>query len=710
METEKNHGGLDYFKIAAALLIVAIHTSPLSSFSAVADFLLTRIVARIAVPFFLMVTGYFVLPGCMFDGSADNHVLLRFIKRTALLYAVATIIYLPVNIYAGHYKGLSMLSVLRMIFFDGTFYHLWYLPASIIGVLLVYLLGRRLPFRGVMIASMLLYGIGLFGDSYYGIISRVPVISSIYRAGFYLFSYTRNGLFYAPVFLAMGAWLGHTQRCCARKTGVIGFVLSLLMMTAEGLTLRHFGLQRHDSMYVALLPCMFFLYQLILSWHVRPVRSLRTVSTWIYVIHPLAIVVLRGVAKITGLVDVLVKNSLIQYLAVCGLSVVFSVLVAMLPIRGARKNFQRGRAWIELDRNALRHNVRVLRSLLPGGCELMPVVKADAYGHGAVLISRELNAMGVRAFCVASVPEGVELRNRGVKGDILVLGYTHPEQFPLLRRYRLMQTVIDYSYAETLNSYGKKIRVHIGIDTGMHRLGERCEDIDELCCMFRMKNLEIDGIFTHLCADDLTTPAGRAFTEAQGRAFRDVIANLKERGFRCPKAHMQASYGVLNYPGLSGDYARIGIALYGTLSTRADTERCAVPLESVLSVKARIAVVKDLHRGETAGYGLQFTAKQPMKIAAVAIGYADGLPRSLSDGVGKILIRGDEAPIIGRICMDQTLIDVTAVPDVKAGDIAVIIGRSGDRKITACDVAEEAGTITNEILSRLGGRLERQMV
>ncbi len=710
MTTEKNCGGVDYFRIAAALLIVAVHTSPLSSFSAVADFLLTRVAARVAVPFFLMVTGYFVLPEYVFDRSANYHALLRFIRKTALLYAMATIIYLPINIYAGHYKSLDGLSVLRMIFFDGTFYHLWYLPASVIGALLVCLLSRRLPFRAVMTASILLYGIGLLGDSYFGAISGVPVLSSLYNRGFHLFSYTRNGLFYAPVFLAMGAWLGHAQRCCTRKTGVIGFVLSLLMMAAEGLTLRHFGLQRHDSMYIALLPCMFFLYQLILSRNVAPVRSLRMVSTWIYIIHPFAIVVIRGVAKATGLVNVLVENSLIQYLAVCSLSVVFSVLVAAFSVRRARKDFQRGRAWIELDRNALRHNVCILRSLLPGGCELMPAVKAEAYGHGAVLISRELNAMGVRAFCVASVPEGVKLRSNGIKGDILVLGYTHPEQFPLLRRYRLTQTVIDYSYAEMLNSYGKKIRVHIGIDTGMHRLGERHEDIEKLCGIFRMKNLKVDGVFTHLCADDMTTPAGRAFTEAQGHAFRDTVAKLKERGFLCPKVHMQASYGVLNYPELSGDYARIGIALYGTLSTRADTERCAVPLKPVLSVKARIAVVKDLRQGENAGYGLQFTARQPMKIATAAIGYADGLPRSLSGGIGRVLIRGHEAPIAGRICMDQTLIDVTAIPDVRAGDIAVVIGRSGEREITAGDIAEEAGTITNEILSRLGERLERLMV
>ncbi len=710
MAENRHYGGLDYFKIAAALLVVAIHTSPLSHYSVEADFLLTRVVARIAVPFFLMVTGYFILPQYLFDKSADPSALLRFIRKSALLYLVATIIYLPINIYAGHFEQVDVFSILRMIAFDGTFYHLWYLPASIIGIMLVYLLSRKLPFKGIMWIALLLYCLGLLGDSYFGVIAKVPILSSLYDTGFHLFSYTRNGLFYTPVFLAMGAWLSHSSHLCTKKTSIAGFFASVLIMSAEGLVLRHFEFQRHDSMYFALLPCMFFLFQLMLSWDKKPVKSLRTISLWVYLIHPLFIIVVRGAAKVTGLVDVLVENSLIHYFAVCALSVIFSVIVAKLPIFKGSKSFQRGRAWIELDRKNLRHNVDVLRSLLPDDCELMPAVKANAYGHGAVLVSRELNTMGIKAFCVASVPEGVELRRNGIKGEILVLGYTHPEHFPLLRRYRLMQTVIDYPYAKSLNAYGKNIRVHIKIDTGMHRLGERCEKLDAVTRIFRCKNLKIEGIFTHLCADDTTYPEDKAFTLSQGQAFYSVVSQLKKRGFTCPKIHILSSYGLLNYPGLGGDYARVGIALYGMLSSRVDTENCGVHLKPVLSVKARVALVKDLFQGEAAGYGLQFVAEQDTKIAVLTIGYGDGIPRSLSCGVGKILINGLEAPIIGRICMDQMLVDLTNMSDVKAGDVAVVIGKSGNAEITACDLAEQTGTITNEILSRLGERLERQMI
>lgn len=372
--------------------------------------------------------------------------------------------------------------------------------------------------------------------------------------------------------------------------------------------------------------------------------------------------------------------------------------------------FCRGRAWIELDRSALRHNVEVLRKLLPDGCELMPAVKANAYGHGAVLISRELNRLGIHAFCVASAEEGAELRENGIRGELLILGYTHPEQFPLLRRYNLTQTVIDLPYAEVLNQYGEKIRVQIAVDTGMHRLGEPCEKIENLCGIFRFRNLEIEGIYTHLCADDTESPEDRAFTLAQGRAFDQTVSQIRARGCVCPKAHLLASYGLIQYPELGGDYARVGIALYGVLSTRADTERCALPLRPVLSVKARVATVKTLRKGEAAGYGLRFVAAEDSRIAVLAIGYADGLPRALSCGVGKVLLNGREAPMVGRLCMDQTLVDVSAVPEVKAGDVAVLIGRSGHSEITACDLAEETGTISNEILSRLGGRLKRELL
>ena len=372
--------------------------------------------------------------------------------------------------------------------------------------------------------------------------------------------------------------------------------------------------------------------------------------------------------------------------------------------------FCQSRAWIELSRDALQHNVEALRTLLPDGCELMPAVKTNAYGHGAVLISRELNRLGVSAFCVATIQEGIELRRNGVTGTILVLGYTHPSDFPLLCRYHLTQTVLDGSYAKVLDRYGKRIPVHIKIDTGMRRLGERSEKIEEISRIFECRNLKIEGIYTHLCVSDETSPESVKFTHSQAKAFYDVLDKLRQRGYICPKKHIVSSDGLLYYPELAENYARVGIALYGMLSTCADTERCGISLEPVLSIKARIALVKDLFQGEAAGYGLQFVASQDTRIAVVAIGYGDGIPRSLSCGIGGVLIRGCKAPIVGRICMDQMLVDVSDIPDVKAGDVAVIIGQSGDERITASDLAAQDGTISNEILSRLGERLQREII
>lgn len=374
------------------------------------------------------------------------------------------------------------------------------------------------------------------------------------------------------------------------------------------------------------------------------------------------------------------------------------------------KEFQKGRAWIEVDREALRHNVEMLRSLLPERCRLMPAVKADAYGHGAVLVAKELNRLGVDSFCVASVQEGAELREHGILGEILILGYTHPQQYSQLERYKLTQTVIDYDHAVQLNRFGKDIHVHVGVDTGMHRLGERCENIDKICGIFALNNLKIDGIFTHLCAADELGERKRKFTRRQAELFYRVVEELERRGYGRPKMHLQSSYGILNYPDLSEDYARVGIALYGVLSSKKDSERWKRQLHPVLSLKARISSVRDLYAGETAGYGMQFTAEKDMKIASLAVGYADGLPRLLSGGRGSVLIDGCEAPVIGRICMDQTLVDVSGIPDVRMGDYAVLIGRSGNREISVCDLAQQCGTITNEILSRMGARLDRILV
>ncbi|NCC69828.1 MAG: alanine racemase, partial [Clostridia bacterium] len=214
-------------------------------------------------------------------------------------------------------------------------------------------------------------------------------------------------------------------------------------------------------------------------------------------------------------------------------------------------------------------------------------------------------------------------------------------------------------------------------------------------------------VYSHLCADDSDAPEARAFTLMQAKALEATVARLREAGCDIKNVHLQASYGLLNYPALGGSVVRAGIALYGMLSTREDTKRCALPLQPVLSLKARVVLVKDLFAGETAGYGLAHIAERDSKIAVLSIGYADGLPRALSRGVGRVLINGCPAPIIGQICMDQTMVDITAIPGVQSGDDAVLIGKSGGAEITACELAAQTGTISNEILSRLGSRLER---
>lgn len=870
MRMKPNYGGLDRFRIVSALLVIAIHTSPLASFHEGADFFLTRVLARIAVPFFLMVTGQFVVAGFLTSSTKGLTRLRKYLWRTLLLYIFCLLLYLPIGVYAGHYEDMDVIKALRMFFFDGTFYHLWYFPACLLGVLLVCLTARVLSLKAMTVLAALLYVVGLFGDSYYGLAQKVPPLAAAYEFSFRISSYTRNGLFFAPIFLILGARIGIAERRQNRSEtaleqnwqtdsrsrsflGLLG-ILSFAFMTGEAFLLRHFELQRHDSMYVALLPTMLFLYCWLLGVRKRSCRYFRLMSTWIYVLHPAFIVVVRGIAKPLKLTEPLVENSLVHYLAVALLSLLAAFLLAFLQGKLARylsvskkhsQNSDMGasehrlpeydviqeynetdyqdleyqeegqdmkpldsqytdldyqdseyqdldyqapryqdpeyqgseyqeaqtqelpfirraqdsiivqekdvphassrsageayvrpvgsRAWIEIDSDALAHNVSFLRSRLPEHCRLMPAVKAEGYGHGAVLISRELNQLGVDAFCVACISEAIELREADVEGEILILGYTAPEDFSLLSRYQLIQTVIDYPYAQLLNQAGQTIHVHIGIDTGMHRLGIRCEHMDEIRSVYGMENLRVEGLFTHLCVSDSPLPEHIAFTNSQVKAFYQVADTLKEEGYPCSGLHLLASYGILNLlqgqtskkenarpfadgrsaytdQRLAADYVRPGIVLYGGLSTEADTKPWHDLLMPVLSLKAKVTSIRPLYAGESCGYGAAFTAKKDMRIATISIGYADGLPRELSYGKGNALLHGCKVPILGRICMDQATIDVTDIPATQPGDTVVLVGRSGRQEITVGEVAEQCGTITNEILSRLGPRLERVLL
>lgn len=368
--------------------------------------------------------------------------------------------------------------------------------------------------------------------------------------------------------------------------------------------------------------------------------------------------------------------------------------------------YQKGRAWIELNMENLAHNVGQLRKILPDNCEIMPAIKANAYGHGAIAVGTALQDMGIKNFCVATVNEAIELREAGIEGQILVLGYTSPYQFEELYRHSLTQTIVDYDYARMLNEYGYPLCAHIGIDTGMHRLGINSTDMESIVNIWKLSNINVTGIFSHLCVSDGNSKQDKAFTLRQIESFNFVIRNLHKIGITDFKSHIQGSYGVLNYPALKFDYARIGIALYGILSNAGDKTKVDAKLRPVLALKSRIECIKILNEGDALGYGLSYTARRKTRAAVISIGYADGIPRELSNK-GSVLVCGKAAPIIGKICMDQLFADVSDIQDAKSGDEVVLIGKSGDLEIAVSEYACNVDTITNEILSRLGNRLER---
>lgn len=367
--------------------------------------------------------------------------------------------------------------------------------------------------------------------------------------------------------------------------------------------------------------------------------------------------------------------------------------------------FKTERAWIEVNVGNLRHNVETLKKVMQPGCELMAVVKAQAYGHGAVLIASYLNEMGIMAFAVATINEGIALRKSGIRGEILILGYTDVGRASELKKYDLMQALISFEYAEALNIQGFTIRTHIKIDTGMHRLGIPSGELSAVRKVFLMENLKVCGMFTHLCCSDSRHPDDVAFTRGQIDSFYSLTDTLRDSGIILPKLHIQSSYGLLNYPGLVCDYVRAGIALYGVLSTLDDDTVLKLDLRPVLSLKSRVVLIRKVVAGESIGYGRSFKAGRDTRIAILSIGYGDGFPRNLYGGKGNVLINQYVVPVVGRICMDQLAVDITDAEGVSLGDIATLVGAEGHDELSAPAVADSSGSISNELLCRMGARL-----
>jgi len=708
MNKKEAYTGIDYFRIIAVFLIVAIHTSPLATYSDTADFILTRIIARTAVPFFFMTSGFFLVS----EYNYNSDKLKNFMKQTTLIYAIAIALYLPVNIYNGYFLEDNLLpNIIKDIVFDGTFYHLWYLPAAIIGAVTSWLLVKKIGLKWAFGVTAALYMIGLFGDSYFGFSKQIPFLKVLYTNLFELSDYTRNGILFAPVFFVLGSIIASKKWHLTLRNSLIGLAITFPLMLSEGLLLHRWGVQRHDSMYIMLIPCMFFLYTAITYWRGRRNSTVRTLALIIYIIHPMMIIVVRGVAKILGLQALLIDNSLIHYLVVGVTSAVVAFIIVELKAQIKVKpkhicSSDTDRSWIEVDLNNLKHNARTLQAAMPVNCKMMAVVKAEGYGHGAIAVSKCLYKIGITAFAVATIDEAIELRQGGIQGEILIMGYTSPMRAKELHKYELIQTLLDYDYAILLNKQGYIIKTHIKIDTGMHRLGFSKYDIDKIAKIFKMRYLKICGIYTHLCVSESLEITDVEFTHTQISGFYDLLDILSKQGIKSPQTHIQSSYGLLNYPEIECNYARIGIALYGVLSSGSDETKLQLDLHPVLSLKTRIVLIRTITKGESVGYDRKFIATRDSRIAILPIGYADGLPRNISCGNGSVLIHGYRAPIVGRVCMDQLTIDVTDISNTEIGDIVTIIGKDGQDEIFATEVAENSDSITNELLSRMGGRLK----
>ncbi len=364
----------------------------------------------------------------------------------------------------------------------------------------------------------------------------------------------------------------------------------------------------------------------------------------------------------------------------------------------------KNRAWIEIDLQALEHNVKQIQNVLPSQTKIMGVVKANAYGHGVIIVSQKLAQMGIQDFAVATLDEGIELRQNGIQGEILILGYTDVSCMEEIAKYDLTQTVLDENYAKKMQEkVSQKTKVQIKINTGMNRNGIHYSESSKIAGIYELPKLEVTGIFSHLCVSDGNKEEDKKFTKEQIDHYFEVIDEIKKMGYNPGNTHIQASYGILNYPNLPCDYARPGVILYGIYSQDGDVLQTHIDLQPILELKARVMSVRRIDNGDSVGYGRTFFAKEKMKIATVAIGYADGYPRSLSGKDTKVWVNGTYGTIIGRVCMDQLIITVPEETPLEAGDIVTLIGKEEEIRVER--LAEKAGTITNEILSGLGRRL-----
>ncbi len=376
------------------------------------------------------------------------------------------------------------------------------------------------------------------------------------------------------------------------------------------------------------------------------------------------------------------------------------------------------RTWAEIDLDALAHNYRRVREATDQRAKVCCVVKADGYGHGALRIAAELQSLGADWFAVSNLEEALQLRRGGIERPILVLGFTPPEEAAALSEGDVSQCVYSAEYAEKLSlcakAAGVKVKIHAKIDTGMSRLGFYFQDIfrdegaiDEVIKACSLPGLIPEGVFSHFAVSD-EGKAGDAFTMRQFGCFKEMSEALVRAGVggdKPPLRHCANSAAVFDYPLSHLDMVRAGVVLYGLYPS--GQLRARPDLRPVLSLRSVVSHVKTLLPGATVSYGRRFTAQQETRVATVPVGYADGYPRALGPGGAVVLIRGQRCPVLGRICMDQLMADVSGVEGAAMGDRVTLIGRDGTEEITAGEGAGWEGTINYEVVCALSKRVPR---
>ena len=371
------------------------------------------------------------------------------------------------------------------------------------------------------------------------------------------------------------------------------------------------------------------------------------------------------------------------------------------------KKFERVKAVVSLD--AIAHNFAEMKKNIAKGTKIVAVIKADGYGHGAEAIARLIEDYDyIWGFAVATPEEALQLRTFGVKKPILILGIVFEEYFTQMIAKEIRLTVCTYEMAQKLSEeaqrQGRDVHIHIGLDTGMSRIGfaDRQESVEEIKKISQLPNLKIEGMFTHFARADETD---RSPAIDQLNRYLNFAKLLEDAGIQIPMKHCSNSAGIIRVPEANLNAVRAGITIYGIYPSN-EVERDIVKLIPAMELKSHISYIKTVEPGAAFSYGGTFTAKKEMKVATIPVGYADGYPRSLSNK-GWVLIHGKKAPILGRVCMDQFMVDITKIPDAKAGDEVTLIGKDGKEFISIEKFGDLSGRFSNEFACDISKRVPR---